>query len=94
MIFESTYELRQGLKGSVVVHGDKVEVVTSASPPGHRHRPARAYRHLWHRSPVKDYARWMIWKPGQELGARPASIHEFYIARGRTSGRTSHRARP
>jgi fructose/tagatose bisphosphate aldolase len=33
--------------------------------------------------PVKHFARWLIWEIGQELGARPASIHDFYIARGR-----------
>ncbi|MFQ5856359.1 MAG: class II fructose-bisphosphate aldolase [Anaerolineae bacterium] len=28
-------------------------------------------------------ARWLIWEIGQALGVRPASIHDFYIARGR-----------
>ena len=28
-------------------------------------------------------ARWLIWEIGQDLGVRPASIHDFYIARGR-----------
>ena len=28
-------------------------------------------------------ARWLIWELGQALGARPASIHELYTARGR-----------
>ncbi len=32
--------------------------------------------------PVKSYARWLIWEAGQAVGARPASIHEFYMARG------------
>jgi fructose/tagatose bisphosphate aldolase len=27
-------------------------------------------------------ARWLIWELGQELGVRPASIHELYVARG------------
>ena len=31
---------------------------------------------------VKNYARWLIWEIGQAVGARPASIHEFYIAHG------------
>src|SRR5256885_13242091 len=31
----------------------------------------------------KAHARWMIWEMGQEAGARPASIHELYMARGR-----------
>ncbi|MCC6457001.1 MAG: class II fructose-bisphosphate aldolase [Caldilineaceae bacterium] len=37
--------------------------------------------------PVKQYARWLIWEAGQALGARPASIHEFYIARARDEWR-------
>ncbi len=28
-------------------------------------------------------ARWLIWEIGQDLGVRPASIHDFYMARGR-----------
>jgi len=33
--------------------------------------------------PVKAMARWFIWELGQALGVHPASIHEFYMARGR-----------
>ena len=32
---------------------------------------------------VIDAARWIIWEASQELGARSASIHELYMARGR-----------
>ena len=32
---------------------------------------------------AKEYARWMIWELGQEVGVRPASIHDLYLARGR-----------
>lgn len=31
----------------------------------------------------RDAARWLIWELGQVTGARPASIHDLYIARGR-----------
>ena len=31
----------------------------------------------------KDHARWLIWELGQEIGVRPASIHDLYLARGR-----------
>jgi fructose/tagatose bisphosphate aldolase len=33
----------------------------------------------------KSAARWLIWEAGQALGVRPASIHELYIARGRSA---------
>jgi fructose-bisphosphate aldolase class II len=32
---------------------------------------------------TKASARWVIWEIAQALGIRPASIHEFYVARGR-----------
>lgn len=32
---------------------------------------------------TRDVARWLIWEIAQELGVRPASIHELYLARGR-----------
>jgi fructose-bisphosphate aldolase, class II len=31
----------------------------------------------------KDYARWLIWEVAQNVGTRPASIHDLYMARGR-----------
>jgi fructose/tagatose bisphosphate aldolase len=33
--------------------------------------------------PSVEAARWLIWEASQELGARSASIHELYMARGR-----------
>ena len=32
---------------------------------------------------TRSRARWLIWEIGQQAGARPASIHELYLARGR-----------
>ncbi|MCU0625926.1 MAG: class II fructose-bisphosphate aldolase [Gemmatimonadaceae bacterium] len=31
----------------------------------------------------KDYARWLLWEVGQQVGVRCASIHDLYMARGR-----------
>ncbi|HJR17473.1 MAG TPA: class II fructose-bisphosphate aldolase, partial [Gemmatimonadales bacterium] len=31
----------------------------------------------------REAARWLLWELGQVTGARPASIHELYMARGR-----------
>ena len=81
MIYESTYELRQDLKGSVAVKGDRVEVVDLAKLQAHG-IDVLARSATFGTDAVKAYARWMIWEIGQTLGARPASIHEFYIARG------------
>ena len=32
---------------------------------------------------ARGYARWLLWELGQEVGVRPASIHDLYVARGR-----------
>jgi fructose/tagatose bisphosphate aldolase len=32
---------------------------------------------------AREQARWLIWELGQSVGVRPASIHSFYLARGR-----------
>ncbi|MGQ0640756.1 MAG: hypothetical protein ACT4P6_08315 [Gemmatimonadaceae bacterium] len=32
---------------------------------------------------TKALARWLIWEIGQQVGVRPSSIHELYMARGR-----------
>lgn len=41
---------------------------------------------------VMSVARWLVWETAQTLGARPASIHEYYMAGGR--GAWSHRTTP
>ncbi|HEY0351372.1 MAG TPA: class II fructose-bisphosphate aldolase, partial [Gemmatimonadales bacterium] len=33
--------------------------------------------------PERDAARWLLWELGQATGARPASINDLYLARGR-----------
>ncbi len=33
--------------------------------------------------PTRDYARWLIWEIAQQVGVRPSSIHDLYMARGR-----------
>ncbi|MBK8049975.1 MAG: class II fructose-bisphosphate aldolase [Anaerolineales bacterium] len=82
MIFESAYEIRQSLKDAVKVNGDRVEVldVKKLQDGG---IDLLAHSAVFGAEAVKKYAQWMIWEIGQELGARPASIHEFYIARGK-----------
>lgn len=34
---------------------------------------------------VQQSARWLIWEIAQELGCRPASIHDYYVAGGRNA---------
>ena len=32
---------------------------------------------------TRDVARWLVWEIGQDVGVKPGSIHDLYIARGR-----------
>lgn len=82
MIHESIYEIRQSVVASLKVENGKVEVVDEK-----RLRSTDIdvlVRDAVFGTPdVRDFARWLIWEAGQALGAQPASIHEFYIARAR-----------
>jgi fructose/tagatose bisphosphate aldolase len=82
MIHESVHEARKELSNSVVVTQGRVEIVDEvklrSSAIDTLIRDA-----VFGTEPVKQYARWLIWEIGQVLGAQPASIHDFYIARGR-----------
>ncbi|MBW7885667.1 MAG: class II fructose-bisphosphate aldolase, partial [Caldilineaceae bacterium] len=82
MIYESVYELRQNLKDAVVVKGDQVEVVDLPNLQACG-IDLLARSAVFGTEAVKSYARWLIWELGQKLGARPASVHDFYIARGK-----------
>jgi len=82
MIHESVYELRTQLKNVVGVAKGKVEVL-DADRLRSEAIDVLVRDAVFGAAPVKAFSRWLIWELGQALGARPASIHEFYIARGR-----------
>ena len=82
MIHESLHELRKGLYGSVGVDRSKVEVL-DAEQLRRQDIDLLVRDAAFGAEPVKQYARWLIWELGQALGAQPASIHDFYMARGR-----------
>ncbi|HEX5166217.1 MAG TPA: class II fructose-bisphosphate aldolase [Thermomicrobiales bacterium] len=42
-----------------------------------------AYTAVFGADEPRAVARWLIWETAQQLGCRPASIHDFYIAGGR-----------
>ena len=81
MIHESVYELRRNLKGAVGIDdGGRVELLDAemvrAGLIDTLVRDA-----VFGTFPVKTFSRWLIWELGQLMGACPASIHEFYMAR-------------
>jgi hypothetical protein len=82
MIHESIYELRQQAKPALNVAGGQVEIIdVDKLRDGVIDTLVRDA--VFGSPAVKEYSRWLIWEIGQALGARPASIHEFYIARAR-----------
>lgn len=81
MIHESVYELRKSVAGSVRASKGVVQVV-DAEKLRKQDIDVLVRDAVFGTKPVKDYARWLIWEAGQALDARPASVHDFYIARG------------
>jgi fructose/tagatose bisphosphate aldolase len=82
MIHESVYELRQQIKPYIKVADGTVEVTDLEKLRG-QGIDTLVRDAVFGSEPVKQFSRWLIWELGQTLGARPASIHEFYIARAR-----------
>lgn len=86
MIHESVHEVRNDLSKSLAVKQGRVEIVDDVRLRD-RAIDTLIRDAVFGTEPVKQYARWLIWEIGQELGARPASIHDFYIARARDEWR-------
>ncbi len=89
MIHESVVEVRRAARGVLHVAQGRVEVVDEARLRGEL-IDVLVRDAVFACGDVKAYAQWLIWEAGQTLGARPASIHEFYIARaeGKWADRT------
>ncbi len=81
MIHESVYELRKQLKSVLGVANGRVEILDVDKLRG-TVIDTLVRNAVFGTTPVKAFSRWLIWEAGQTLGARPASIHDFYIARG------------
>ncbi|HEU4649073.1 MAG TPA: class II fructose-bisphosphate aldolase [Gemmatimonadales bacterium] len=68
--------------GAVVLSGAGVQVKDAAKV-----RSAITDQVVWHAvfgtPEQREAARWLLWEMGQATGARPASIHDLYMARGR-----------
>jgi fructose/tagatose bisphosphate aldolase len=70
------------LKGAIEVRDDRVVVLDEAklaSPLMDELVRAAVFGS----DEAKEYARWVIWEAGQQVGVRAASIHDLYVARGR-----------
>ncbi|MBI1297351.1 aldolase [bacterium] len=82
MIHESVYEIQQNLKGIVGIDKGRVEVLDDAKVRGQL-IDTLARDAVFGTKSVRTFSRWLIWEIGQALGARPASIHDYYMARAR-----------
>ncbi|MCB0064314.1 MAG: class II fructose-bisphosphate aldolase [Caldilineaceae bacterium] len=80
MIHESVYEVRKELKRAVGVANGRIEV-RDLDLLRSKYIDTLVRDAIFGPGAVRAYSRWLIWEIGQALGARPASIHEFYIAR-------------
>ncbi len=80
MIHESVYELRQQVKQAIAITGGRVNVLDLDLLRG-RLIDTLIRDAVFGPAAVRAFSRWLIWELGQTLGARPASIHEFYMAR-------------
>jgi fructose/tagatose bisphosphate aldolase len=82
------YESRNELLDAFGKHGQadlKARTVTINDAAGLRRDliDNLAYTAVFGGDEPRQIARWLIWEAAQELGCRPASIHDFYIAGGR-----------
>ena len=86
MIHESVHEVRQDLRGVLAVEKGRVQI-EDADKLRSQAIDTLIRDAVFGTEPVKEFARWLIWEAGQALGVRPASIHDFYIARSRDEWR-------
>jgi len=73
--------LIKSLEGAVVIKDDRIVVKNEKQLPGKMDGLIREA--VFGEAESRAAARWLIWETAQSLGIRPASIHEFYKARGR-----------
>jgi fructose/tagatose bisphosphate aldolase len=67
--------------GAVVRDGQGVSVRDAAALQSER-TGTLVWQAVFGEAEAKEAARWLLWELGQATGARPASIHDLYIARG------------
>ncbi|MEZ4656846.1 MAG: class II fructose-bisphosphate aldolase [Caldilineaceae bacterium] len=82
MIHESLYELNVALHGAVTVTDAQVAVVDAARVRNEL-IDVLIRDAVFGGRDVRAQAKWLIWEIGQQMGARPASIHDLYMARAR-----------
>jgi len=80
MIHESVYELQQQAKQALQIVDGRVKVL-DLDQLRNNLIDTLVRDAVFGPAAVRSFSRWLIWEIGQTVGARPASIHEFYMAR-------------
>jgi fructose/tagatose bisphosphate aldolase len=83
MIHESVYELKTALKGIVSIADNGRVSILSEEALRSQVIDTLVRDAVFGTEEVRTFARWLIWELGQALDARPASIYDLYMARGR-----------
>lgn len=74
-------EVLSWLKGAVKIEGEKLKVVDEKALKDNISKVI--FEAVFGDEETKAAGRWLIFEAAQALGIRPASIHDFYLARGR-----------
>jgi len=74
-------EVLSWLKGAVEIEGEKLKVVDEKALRDNISKVI--FEAVFGDEETKAAGRWLIFEAAQALGIRPASIHDFYLARGR-----------
>ncbi len=74
-------ESSQHFGGAVTITDGRVKVDRKDALAS-AHMDALVHQAVFSEGGEREYARWLIWELGQEVGVRPASIHDLYMARG------------
>ncbi|HVZ78662.1 MAG TPA: aldolase, partial [Gemmatimonadaceae bacterium] len=78
-----TTETLNAMFGAAVTVADGRVHVHSAAPLASEAMDLLARAAVFGDEHTRTHARWLLWELGQEVGVRPASIHDLYAARGR-----------
>ncbi|HEX3927437.1 MAG TPA: class II fructose-bisphosphate aldolase [Gemmatimonadales bacterium] len=70
-----------GFGGAIRITGTRVEILNPAALESDQ-MDQLVFAAVFGSAAERDDARGLLWAIGQEVGARPASIHDLYVARG------------
>ena len=82
-VARSAAELIRLLEGSAAIDGDRLTITDAGAFRARTARDLAWTTAFSEDPPTVEGARWLVWEASQALGARSASMHDLYMARGR-----------